>query len=372
MGFGGGESRQSAADVETVLAEFDSRAGLLKSICDKTKELIEEFLQDADIRVQSVQARVKKRKKLREKYLDPAKSYTRLDDIHDQAGLRVVTYYEDEVDRVAEIIEREFDIDRENTVDKRKIELDRFGYSAINYVCRHLGTRTALGEYRKFSNVRFEVQVTSILSHAWSEMNHGSYDLGEASPPLIRRRFFQLKALLELAESQFLELRNKTKEYERSVAVQVEAKVPDLPLDGVSLKSLVESDPTVGQIDVAIAALLGVPLDGEAEVSVNVKIAALELAGLTTLPAVRASLGKYASGIPEFVGRCREYWGSPPDELVRGVSTFQLAMLLLHNRDREKVIEALKSLDLYPEDDPHLDAQISIAREIVNKYKDSA
>ena len=43
-------------------------------------------------------------------------------------------------------------------------------------------------------------------------------------------------------------------------------------------------------------------------------------------------------------------------------------MLLIHNWDQEKVIEALKGLDLYTEDDPHLGAQISIARDVVNKY----
>jgi putative GTP pyrophosphokinase len=92
------------ADVKSVLAEFDAKEDMLAAFCARTKSLIEASLQDANIRYQSVQARVKTRKKLQDKYLDSTKDYKRLDDITDLAGLRIITYYEDEVDRVAEVI----------------------------------------------------------------------------------------------------------------------------------------------------------------------------------------------------------------------------------------------------------------------------
>jgi putative GTP pyrophosphokinase len=369
MGLGGGDTRPGAADVETVLAEFDSRVGTLKALCDKTKGLVEELLQDANVRNQSVQARVKNRKKLREKYLDPAKDYKKLDDIHDLAGLRVITYYDDEVDRVAEVIEREFEIDRANTDDKRKIDLDRFGYSAINYVCTHLKTRASLSEYRRFANVCLEIQVTSILSHAWSEMNHGSYDLGESCPSEIRRRFFQLKALLELADSQFTDLRNKTTNYERAVAVQVEAGVSGLPLDAVSLRSLLEQEPLVAEIDVAIAQVLGIPAtdtpkDGNIEYWVRMS----NLAGLTTLEGLRDSLRRYGKGIVEYVDRVHSSWGPSPAGLLKGLSVFQLAMLLIYSQGEDQVLKARRGLQVSAGEKQTVVSQIAIAREIVAKY----
>lgn len=48
------------ADVESVLAEFDGKQEVLAAFCAKTRSLIEACLQDAGIRYQSVQARVKK------------------------------------------------------------------------------------------------------------------------------------------------------------------------------------------------------------------------------------------------------------------------------------------------------------------------
>src|SRR5437870_3229775 len=129
--------------VETVLAKFDAQEDKLAAFCAKTKNLIETILQDANIRYQSVQTRVKSRNKLEEKYLDPEKNYRRLEHITDLAGLRIITYYPGDLDRVAEVIKREFHIYPEDSVDKRDVEPDRFGYTAINCVCGHLEKRTA-------------------------------------------------------------------------------------------------------------------------------------------------------------------------------------------------------------------------------------
>src|SRR6266704_1233578 len=116
--------------VEAVLSEFDSKEGMLGALCVKTKSLIEASLEDARIPYQSVQVRVKSKKKLAEKYMDPKKDYCRLEDITDLAGLRVITYYEDDVDRAAKVIEREFLVDREISVKKRAPKPDRLGNSA--------------------------------------------------------------------------------------------------------------------------------------------------------------------------------------------------------------------------------------------------
>ena len=156
-----------------------------------------------------MQARVKNKTKLRKKYLDPEKEYKFLDDITDLAGLRIITYYEDDVDRVAQMVKKEFRIDWEKSIDKRNTEPDRFGYSALNYVCRHLPQRIRDVEYKQFADVCCEIQITSILRHAWAEIEHEWYDLKEAYPGNIKRRFYRTAALLELAESEFLEIRKK-------------------------------------------------------------------------------------------------------------------------------------------------------------------
>jgi putative GTP pyrophosphokinase len=359
------------ADVESILAEFEAKEDMLAAFCARTRSLVEAILQDAGIQYQSVQTRVKSRYKLREKYLDPAKNYTKLDDITDLAGLRVITYYEDEVDRIADVIKREFDIDWDNSVDKRKGEPDRFGYNAVNYVCEHNQKRKEDVEYRKFGAVCCEIQITSILRHAWAEIEHEWYDLKDAYPDAIKRRFYLVAAMLELAEREFLDIRKSKTQYERSVAVQVEANVPDLPVDAVSLRTFIEQDPVINEIDGALASMLGGELSGDLRDSVvEQRVIDATFAGAKTLQDLRSLLRQYKPGILEFVTRCQKIWPSPttatrPDP---GFCIFHLGLLVTGGRGLEAAVELLK---LHGAREPFswdLNTQVEVARDIVAKY----
>jgi GTP pyrophosphokinase len=359
------------ADVESVLAEFDAKEDMLAAFCARTKSLVEAILQDANIRYQSVQTRVKTRNKLREKYLDPTKNYTELDDITDLAGLRIITYYEDEVDRVAEIIKQEFDLDLENSVDKRKGDPDKFGYNAINYVCGHHPKRKGDVEYRKFGKVRFEIQITSILRHAWAEIEHEWYDLKDAYPDEIKRRFYLVAAMLELAEREFLDIRKSKTQYERAVAVQVETNVPDLPVDAVSMKTFIEQEPLVTEIDKKLSTMV------EREVA-NVQIPDITLewrardakaAGANTVQDLRDLLARYRQEIPEFAARCqKELWPPPSHDarFMKGVSIYNLAFLLASSQGQAAVMDFTKLHKLAVTWD--IAKQVAIAQEILKKY----
>jgi putative GTP pyrophosphokinase len=50
-------------------------------------------------------------------------------------GVRITTYFSDEVDKIAEHLEKEFEIVKEHSVDKRKtIDADRFGYLLLQKI----------------------------------------------------------------------------------------------------------------------------------------------------------------------------------------------------------------------------------------------
>jgi len=58
---------------------------------------------------------------------------------------------------------------------------------------------------------------------------------------------------LEIAESEFLDIRKARTQYEKSVEVRVLTKAPDIAVDAVSLRTFVEQDPILSEIDRAIA-----------------------------------------------------------------------------------------------------------------------
>ena len=359
--------------IEAVLAQFDELEPKLGDFCLKTSSLIEASLQDASIRYHSVQSRVKDRKKLREKYLDPAKNYQELSDITDLAGLRIITYYEDDVDRVAEVIKREFEVDSKNSVDLRKTEPDRFSYSALHFVCSHLEKRKTDVEYKKFGDVQGEIQITSILRHAWSEIEHEWYDLKDGYPPHVKKRFSRLAALLDLAESEFLDIRKVRAEYERSVAVRVEANVPDLAVDKVSIKTFISQEPIVLEIDAALATLRNRPVSSElSDLQAELRASDAVYIGFTTLQILRDALKKYRVELPEFADRClNEVWprSGVAGSFPKGHSIFYLALFLMSIKGRDALSTYIKDLYKISEPDFDLDLQVAIATEVKSKQK---
>ena len=120
-----------------------------------------------------------------------------------------------------------------------------------------------------------------------------------------------MAALLEIAESEFLALRKLQSDYTRAIAVQVEAKVPDLPVDAVSLRTFIETDSTLAEIDKQIADSWGATLEAAVPDSNPEPLSkAANAAGVISLQQLRDSLKEYAGLIPEYAGRGHQQTGA--------------------------------------------------------------
>jgi len=61
-----------------------------------------------------------------------------------------------------------------------------------------------LPEYKRFSGLVAEIQVRTILQHAWAEIEHDiQYKAISALPTRVRRRFASLAGLIEIADREF-------------------------------------------------------------------------------------------------------------------------------------------------------------------------
>ena len=172
--------------------------------------------------------------------------YHTLSDITDIVGLRVITFYIDDVDKVASMVERLFNVDWENSVDKRKIhEIDSFGYMSLHYVC-------AIPD----STYRFEIQIRTVLQHAWANMSHDTgYKSGVEIPKRYMREMSRLAGMLELVDDEFSKIRTELSDYRRSVkALVASGNLEEVPLDGDSFKSYLELKP-FAQLNKKIAAV---------------------------------------------------------------------------------------------------------------------
>ena len=99
----------------------------LDSFGQAVSRLIEARLADEGIVPHSVSYRVKSLDSATAK-LSGNEKYSDYPDLTDLLGIRVITYFADAVDEVAEHLKPEFDIDEPNSVDKRALlDADRLG-----------------------------------------------------------------------------------------------------------------------------------------------------------------------------------------------------------------------------------------------------
>jgi putative GTP pyrophosphokinase len=106
---------------EKIVEQYDREVELYSSFTRKMKDLVVEILKENGLNIHSVTHRVKDRDSLIKKLSKPESNYADLHDVTDTSGIRIITYFEDDVDKVAQLIEQEFEVDSANSVDKRAL-----------------------------------------------------------------------------------------------------------------------------------------------------------------------------------------------------------------------------------------------------------
>ena len=125
-----------------------------------------------------------------------------LNDITDQIGLRVITYLRGDVDVVARVLHEEFEV-----LDDRDLGLQTASEGRFGYASRHLVLRLRDGEGTEEMRAHpAQVQVRTVLQHAWAEFEHATRYKGVVPDEHVRdldRRFTLAAGLLELADQEF-------------------------------------------------------------------------------------------------------------------------------------------------------------------------
>lgn len=210
-----------------------------------TEKLAEAFASNG-LYITAIEARVKEEKSLAGKLALKGSKYASLDDITDILGSRVITFYSDEVDKIAAMVDRLFEVDWANSVDKRKMhELDSFGYNSLHYICRIPKELYFDPEHPEINTQRFEVQMRTALQHVWATMHHDTgYKSGIEIPHEYLRNMNRLAGMLELADEQFSLIRTSINDYRRQVQNLVASgKFDDVNLDGDSFASYLKLKP---------------------------------------------------------------------------------------------------------------------------------
>ena len=229
-----------------ILEEYVENLPVFNRMREIVLQKLGDIVSENGLFVTAVEARVKAEASLAGKLELKSGKYSCLSDITDILGSRIVTFYNDDVDRIAAIIENEFDVDWDNSVDKRKIlELDRFGYMSLHYILRipkEMFFDEAMPQINAF---RFELQLRTALQHVWATMYHDTgYKSGVEIPPVHLRNLNRLAGMLELADDEFSRTRALISDYRHTVQNLVSSgKFDEVALNGDTFKSYLELKP---------------------------------------------------------------------------------------------------------------------------------
>ena len=220
---------------EFILEEYREAKPVFEEMQGKVTRILKEALARNGLIVTAVETRIKTEESLAGKLALKGAKYATLSDITDILGARIITFYTDDVDRIAAMAEQLFEIDWANSVDKRKLhQLDSFGYNSLHYICRLPGY-----------DYRFELQLRTTLQHAWAAINHDTgYKSGVEIPREYMRRMNRLAGMLEMADDEFSRIRMEINDYRRRVQQLVQnGQLDDVLLDGDTFRSYLQAKP---------------------------------------------------------------------------------------------------------------------------------
>jgi hypothetical protein len=152
-----------------------------------------------------------------------------------------------------------------------------------------------------------EVQVRSVLQHAWAAISRKlDYKVATQAPIVLRRRLFRLSALLELADDEFAGVRDEAVEISKFYGKEVERGDLDLPLDLNSLGQFLQRHARLDEwerIGRAAGMLAAQPVTSDqAEAAIRQLLATLQHAGMSSLAELEGVLSEARAEAPVMLG----------------------------------------------------------------------
>jgi ppGpp synthetase/RelA/SpoT-type nucleotidyltranferase len=180
-----------------------------------------------------------------------------VDEFTDLCGARVITHTAEQVAAISTFIEEHFEIDRRNSLDlSHRLQPTEFGYRSVHYIVTFKGPAFATPSrdvdvpavLLEMPNPRAEVQVRTILEHAWADIGHElAYKNVFELPPELRRELAGVAAVLEGADEDFSRIQEACRRYSATYDLQLSPE--DSAAEMEKLQIVLDADE--GNADVA-------------------------------------------------------------------------------------------------------------------------
>lgn len=223
--------------VEYVHAGFNAYKEFAESVAALLKEAI---VAEDKYRLQEVRSRAKEpgslRKKLHDRGLEASTDVE--NEIKDLAGCRVIFYTNTDVSRLLKsgLIYENFDVVGYKVHHPERDVEDSELYTSNHFVVKLTANRLSQPGFGQFAGMRCEIQVQTILNHAWSEMAHDTVYKAPELDALGIRTLDEIKSRMRRIAQEYLvpagyEFQKVAADYER--LIEGKALADEKPLDAI-------------------------------------------------------------------------------------------------------------------------------------------
>ncbi|MCD4533179.1 DUF429 domain-containing protein [Nocardioides sp. cx-169] len=206
----------SLPDARAATQEYAAQQPALAEAAAQFVALVTSILDEAGINYLSVTGRTKSVQSFAVKaarmvdgrpvFSDPLREIT------DQIGVRVITYVHSDVSAVAELLGDQVVVKEDRDLGQETASQGRFGYASRHLLIELDAARERDRAYAALRGRVAQVQVRTVLQHAWAEFEHDIRYKGDVPDEHARdldRRFTLAAGLLELADQEFSTIRER-------------------------------------------------------------------------------------------------------------------------------------------------------------------
>lgn len=204
--------------------------------------LLTNLLNEQNIEYLSITGRSKVMSSALEK-IERKKYSNAREQLTDLSGIRVITYLESQATQITEKIRNFFEVDEDNSLDRASmLGSDRIGYRSAHFVCTLGKVRGSLPEYESLADLKFEIQVRTVLQHAWAELAHDrSFKFAPGLPSPIQRKLNLYSGMLEVVDSAFDAIAKEIDEYSASIERSTVGELSNVEISSISLERYIKS-----------------------------------------------------------------------------------------------------------------------------------
>ena len=247
--------------VDDWLDVYDEVRPTYGALVDKLEMLLEELMDDEDVDYEWTSTWVLRRSHFEDRLYRALRAEEAIEDpfrdLPDFAGVTVVVSETSDIDAVADLVERELDVDHETSFSAEEAERRRedesqdppLGYEGVRYATQVTSARAQLTEWRPYAELRAQVDVQTILQNAWARLDHNRpYYEGTSYPPTARLDLGDFQGLIAAADRQYEQVLESLDDEHARYLELVERGELGVELNGESVTAYLEAADAVARL----------------------------------------------------------------------------------------------------------------------------